>query len=104
MRDNEVRDTELRAITMTEMSMGRIEDNDVADAMGVGIFCGDYSHCEIEDNDISDVAPDLTSDDRGRQGIAIYSHYGAQAEVAGNEVERSPGGIASSWDATIEHE
>lgn len=101
-RDNLVRDTELRAITMTEMSMGRIEDNEVDGAVGVGIFCGDYSHCEIEDNAVSDVSPDPDSNDRLRQGVAIQAHFGAEAELDGNEIARSPGGIARSWDATIE--
>ena len=55
VRDNHISGTELRAITMTEMSMGMIEDNEVDDALGVGIFCGDYSECEIEDNTISNV-------------------------------------------------
>ncbi|HUH15101.1 MAG TPA: right-handed parallel beta-helix repeat-containing protein [Gaiellaceae bacterium] len=104
IRDNRVRNTELRAITMTEMSMGRIEDNDVGAAVGVGIFCGDYSHCEIDGNSVADVAPDLSSGDRQRQGVAILSHFGAEAELRGNEIVRSPGGIAASWDATIEHE
>ena len=76
-----VSETELRAITMTEMSMGKIDGNVVDGAVGVGIFCGDYSHCEIEDNVVSDIAPDLASDDRGRQGIAIFSHFGAEADV-----------------------
>ncbi len=104
IRDNRVRSTELRAITMTEMSMGRIEDNDVAGAVGVGIFCGDYSHCEIDGNAVADVAPDQSSGDRHRQGVAILAHFGAEAELRGNEIERSPGGVDASWDATIEHE
>jgi hypothetical protein len=104
IRDNRVRNTELRAITMTEMSMGEIERNVVDGAVGVGIFCGDYSMCEIERNAVSDVVPDPASDDRLRQGVAIQSHFGAQAELRGNEVVRSPGGVTHSWDATIEHE
>lgn len=104
IRDNRVRSTELRAITMTEMSMGRIEDNDVAGAVGVGIFCGDYSRCEIDGNAVADVAPDRTSGDRQRQGVAILAHFGAEAELRGNEIERSPGGVDASWDATIEYE
>ena len=102
IRDNEVRSTELRAITMTEMSMGAIRRNEVADAVGVGIFCGDYSHCEIDDNTVTDVVPDPASEERGRQGIAIFAHFGAEAELEGNDVTGSPGGIAASWDATIE--
>ena len=104
IRDNHVSDTELRAITMTEMSMGKIEDNEVDGALGIGIFCGDYSHCEIEDNAVSDVRPDHASGDYMRQGVAIQAHFGAEAEVDGNEVARSPGGIAAYVDATIDHE
>ena len=104
IRDNHVSNTELRAITMTEMSMGTIEDNEVDGALGVGIFCGDYSHCEIEDNAVSDVRPDRASGDYMRQGVAIQAHFGAEAELDGNEVVRSPGGIAAYVDATIDHD
>jgi hypothetical protein len=104
VRDNHVSGTELRAITMTEMSMGSIEDNEVDGALGVGIFCGDYSHCEIDDNAVSDVRPDRASGDYMRQGVAIQAHFGAEAELEGNRVARSPGGIAAYVDATIEHE
>ncbi|MGH3070824.1 MAG: right-handed parallel beta-helix repeat-containing protein, partial [Gaiellaceae bacterium] len=103
IRDNRVSATELRAITMTEMSMGTIEDNEVADALGVGIFCSDYSQCAIEDNAVSDVAPDHGSGDRSRTGVAIQAHFGAEAALRGNDVLRSPGGVAASPDATIEH-
>jgi Right handed beta helix region len=104
VRDNRVSGTELRAITMTEMSMGTIEDNEVADALGVGIFCGDYSQCQIDDNSVSNVAPDRVSGDHTRQGVAIQAHFGAEAELDGNEILRSPGGVAAFVDATIEHE
>ena len=103
IRDNRVRETELRAITMTEMSMGTIEDNDVGDAVGVGIFCGDYSECEIEDNLVANVRPDHGHGDRSRNGVAIQSHFGAEAELEGNEIVASPGGIAVYSDGTIEH-
>ena len=104
VRDNRVSGTELRAITMTEMSMGTIEDNEVADALGVGIFCGDYSQCQIDENSVSNVAPDRVSGDHTRQGVAIQAHFGADAELKGNEIVRSPGGVAAFVDATIEHE
>ena len=104
IRDNHVSKTELRAITMTEMSMGKIEDNEVAGALGVGIFCGDYSHCEIEDNDVSDIDPDHESGDRTRLGVAIQAHFGAEADLDGNEIRRSPGGVAAFVDATIDHD
>jgi hypothetical protein len=104
IRDNRITGTELRAITMTEMSMGKIEDNEVSEALGVGIFCGDYSECEIEDNEVSDVAPDRESGDETRDGLAIVAHYGAEVKLDGNEIVRSPGGIGAFVDATIEHE
>jgi hypothetical protein len=103
IRDNRVTGTELRAITMTEMSMGSIEGNEVAGALGVGIFCGDYSECKIEDNAVSGVAPDHASGDATRDGIAIVAHFGAEATLDGNEISGSPGGIGAFVDATIEH-
>lgn len=104
IRDNVVRGTELRAITMTEMSMGTIEHNEVAGALGVGIFCGDYSRCEIDDNVVRDVRPDRASSDAGRQGIAILSHFGAEAKLSGNEIGGTPVHVAAYADATVEHE
>jgi parallel beta helix pectate lyase-like protein len=103
IRDNRISGTELRAITMTEMSMGMIEENEVDGALGVGIFCGDYSHCEIEDNAVSDVEPDHASGDHTRLGVAIQAHFGAEAELRGNKIARSPGGVAAFVDATIDH-
>ena len=103
VRDNKLSGTELRAITMTEMSMGRIEGNEVAGALGVGIFCGDFSMCEIEDNAVSNVTADRASGDSTRLGVAIQAHYGAQAHLSRNEISGSPGGIAAFVDATVEH-
>ena len=103
LRDNRVSGTELRAITMTEMSMGSIEDNVVSGAVGVGIFCGDYSRCEIKDNSVADVAPDRESGDATRLGVAIQAHFGAEAKLDGNKIVRSPGGIAAFVDAWIDH-
>ncbi|HEX7311897.1 MAG TPA: right-handed parallel beta-helix repeat-containing protein, partial [Gaiellaceae bacterium] len=51
--DNRVRGTQLRGISVTEMSMGMVERNDVHDALGIGIYCGDRSMCEIEHNVVS---------------------------------------------------
>lgn len=104
IRDNLVRRTELRAITMTEMSMGKVEDNEIRSVTGVGIFCGDYSHCVIDDNDVRDVRPDPESDDPSRQGVAIESHFGAHAEVSGNDVLGTPVHVGAYSDATVEHD
>jgi nitrous oxidase accessory protein NosD len=101
---NTVRETTLRGITMTEMSMGTVEENHVEDALGVGIFCGDYSECEIAGNVVRGTRPDLDSGDRARDGYGILAHFGAKAILNDNFVEASPGGIGAFSDATILHE
>ena len=98
VRDNLVRSTELRAIAVTEMSMGDVEDNLVEDALGIGIFCGDYSHCEIEDNQVTGMRAD-PSGNPTRAGFGLVSHYYAVATVADNTLERPP---ASFIGARIE--
>lgn len=102
-RDNVVTGTTLRGITVTEMSMGTVEENHVEDTVGVGIFCGDYSHCEISDNSVSSTHPDERSGDGHRAGFGILSHYGATATVSGNTVVDSPGGVAAA-NAELHHE
>ena len=102
VRDNRVSDTSLRGITLTEMSMGKVEDNEVAGALGVGIFCGDYSHCSIEGNTVVGTRPDLASGDRTRLGFGIVSHYGAHAELDGNRLEGNARPVASFLRATVE--
>ena len=98
VRDNHVRSTELRAIAVTEMSMGDVDDNVVEDALGIGIFCGDYSHCSIEDNHVSGMRAD-PSGNPTRAGLGLVAHYGAVATVDGNTLERPP---ASFIGARIE--
>jgi hypothetical protein len=87
IRDNRVARTSLRAITMTEMSMGMVDDNDVRDPRGVGIYCGDHSMCEIERNLVSGVRPD-TASQGGGDGFGIVSHYYAEAKLAFNHAPR----------------
>jgi nitrous oxidase accessory protein NosD len=84
--DNWVTGTHMRGITVTEMSMGMVEENRVSDAVGVGIFCGDSSECEIERNRVAPVRPDLASGDAMRHGFGIVAHYRALAELQGNQV------------------
>ena len=101
VRRNRVRGTTLRAIAMTEMSMGSIEKNTIEGGLGVGIFCGDYSHCEVDRNVVSRIRPDHASDDLTRQGVAIQAHYGARLELGRNRVSASPGGITAVIGARI---
>lgn len=102
VRDNRVSGTSLRGITLTEMSMGEVEGNEVDNALGVGIFCGDYSHCRIEGNTVVGTRPDLVSGDRTRLGFAIVSHYGARAELDGNNLEGNARTVAAFRSATVE--
>jgi len=91
---NRVSRTTLRAIDMTEMSMGMIEDNEVIDTLGIGIFCGDHSECMIEKNSVVATRPDPGSDDLTRAGYGIVSHFGATARLDDNTVARSRGPAA----------
>ena len=102
-RDNHVSQTTFRGIVVTEMSMGKVSRNAVEDSVGVGIYCGDYSECEISCNSVHGIRPDADSDDRLAHGLAILSHFHANAKVSDNGVVDSPGGVRASG-ATIEHD
>jgi nitrous oxidase accessory protein NosD len=101
-RENHVRETTMRGIAVTEMSMGNVTRNAVEDTMGVGIYCGDYSHCDISRNAVTGTRPDLESSDRLRHGIGILSHFYARARVEDNDVVDSPGGVRGGSGGTIE--
>jgi nitrous oxidase accessory protein NosD len=100
-RDNHVRRTTLRGITVTEMAMVSVEGNTVKDALGIGIFCSDYSMCDIRENSITGIRADRDSSDSMREGYGIVSHYWAHAEVEDNDVSRSPYEMGEFSDAHI---
>jgi hypothetical protein len=101
---NTVRGTGLRAITVTEMSMGRVDHNHVESARGVGIFCGDYSHCEFDRNTVVGTVPDPHSDDGTRAGYALQSHFWAVAELDDNRLAGNARNVGVFADARIERE
>lgn len=84
VRRNTVTGTTQRAITLTEMSMGRAAENEIRDVRGVGIFCGDYSQCRVERNVIVGVTPDRASGDKTKQGYGVQSHYHSRVVASGN--------------------
>ncbi len=84
--------TALRAIAVTEMSMGSVDRNVVEDATGVGIFCGDWSQCSISENSVSGTRAD-TSGNPTRAGHGIVSHYYAVAELDDNQLDRGAEGF-----------
>ena len=102
-RRNHVRETTLRAIAVTEMSMGMVHRNLVEDAVGVGVYCGDYSHCDIADNVIRGTRPHPTSSDRLQHGHAILSHFYGRATVARNVLERNASDLRAADDSTIRY-
>jgi len=101
VRGNRVEGTALRAISLTEMSMGMIEGNVVRDANGVGIFCGDYSHCEIERNTVSGTRADTESGDPSRLGYAVQANFYARATVEANALSANPRAVGSFTGGTI---
>jgi nitrous oxidase accessory protein NosD len=101
LEDNRVRDTTLRGITVTEMSMGSVHDNDVEGAIGVGIFCGDYSHCSIERNRVAGTRPDRASDNLLRDGIGILAHFGAVAQLDDNELVGNRRAVEAFYKAQL---
>jgi len=101
VRNNVVRRTRLRAISLNEMSMGVVAENDVRGALGIAILCMDYSHCEIERNHVSGTRNDFASQSKSRAGYAVVSHYGSAAIVRDNQLAGNAAGVAAFVNATI---
>jgi Right handed beta helix region len=98
---NRVRQTQLRGISVTEMSMGMVEHNDVHAALGVGIYCGDRSMCEIERNVVSGTRPDTESSDPTRDGWAIVAWWDSDAALGENTLVGNEHGAGAFSSATI---
>jgi hypothetical protein len=98
---NHVRRTQLRGISVTEMSMGMVEHNDVHDALGIGIYCGDRSMCEIEHNVVSDTRNDRASEDPSRRGYPIVAWWESEADLHSNILVGNPRGAGSFSSSRI---
>jgi hypothetical protein len=101
LMENHVHRTQLRAISVTEMSMGMVERNDVHDALGIGIYCGDRSMCEIEHNVVSNTRPDRASGDPSRLGCAIEAWWESEAALEDNVLVGNPCGAGSFSSSRI---
>ncbi len=99
---NRVSRTTLRAISMTEMSMGMIEHNEVRDALGIGIFCNDSSMCHIEHNLVVGTRPDEASGNLWRLGFGVLASYHSEAELKGNVLDANPHPMRAVLDSTLE--
>jgi parallel beta-helix repeat protein len=98
---NRVRQTRLRGISVTEMSMGMVEHNDVHGATGIGIYCGDRSMCEITHNVVSNTTADRSSEDLSRRGYAIVSWFDSEATLDKNVFVANPFGAGAFAQARV---
>jgi Right handed beta helix region len=101
---NHVTGTSMRAISMTEMSMGMIEHNSVSDAHGVGIFCNDHSMCEIERNAVVGTTPDHESGNLWRLGFGVLVSYNSEAVVRDNHLDANPHPARAVLGSTLHDE
>ncbi len=101
VRDNDVVRTELRGISMDEMSMGGLEGNTVRDANGVGIYCNDHSMCMVTGNRVTGTRRDDAGGDRTRAGYGLEVVYGAEAELGDNYLAGNPARVGVFMDSTV---
>ena len=101
---NRVSRTTMRAIAMTEMSMGLIEHNEVRDALGIGILCNDSSMCHIEHNLVVGTLPDEASGNLWRLGFGVLASYNSEALLKGNALEANPHPMRAVLDSTLADE
>ena len=94
VRRNDVRETTLRAITITEMSDGIVSDNAIHDVAGAGLYCGDMSRCEFSSNTVSRVA--ATPLGRSTEGWGLVVTYHAAASSSGDRLDGDAGSIFTS--------
>jgi hypothetical protein len=102
LSDNTVTRTSLRAISMTEMSMGEIMGNEVQDALGVGIFCNDHSECMVERNVVAGTRRDPAGDDRARAGYGFEASFYATATLKHNRFGANPHAIGTVANSLVE--
>jgi hypothetical protein len=82
--------TELRGISVAEMSMGSVMDSTVSGALGIGIYCNDQSVCMIEHNTVVGTRPDPASGDPTRDGVGVLASFQSQADLRGNQLSTNP--------------
>jgi hypothetical protein len=87
---NQVSRTRMRAISVTEMSMGMAMDNEVRDALGIGLYCNDHSMCTFEHNAVVDTRPDTASRDSARRGFGLLASFQSEAYVKDNQLAANP--------------
>jgi len=102
IRDNEVRSTTLRAIAVTEMSQGDVDQNRIEQVVGTGLYCGDHSVCNMRDNRVRGASAQLDTPIAWNAGYGAVVLYGADAYFRGNDFQRvAVSGIGVFVDSAI---
>jgi nitrous oxidase accessory protein NosD len=90
---NRVHGTGMRAITMSEMSMGEVTKNNVSGSVGVGVYCGDHSMCDVNQNVIVGTRSDNTGNEAAA-GVGIEANFYAEADLDRNVLIGNPKPVA----------
>ena len=88
IRDNDVASTTLRAISVTEMSQGDVDQNRIEQVMGTGLYCGDHSVCNLRDNRVRGTTPQPDTPVAWGAGYGAIVLYGSDAYFKGNDFQR----------------
>ena len=88
IRDNDVRSTTLRAISVTEMSQGDVDENRIEQVVGTGLYCGDHSVCNMRDNRVRGTMPQPDTPVTWNGGYGAVVLYGSDAYFKGNDFQR----------------
>jgi nitrous oxidase accessory protein NosD len=91
---NRVHGTSMRAITMSEMSMGEVAKNNISGSVGVGVYCGDHSMCDVNQNVVVGTRSDHT-DNAAAAGVGIEANFYAEADLDRNVLVDNPVPTAS---------
>ena len=102
IKDNDVRSTTLRAISVTEMSQGDVDQNRIEQVVGTGLYCGDHSVCNVRDNRVRGTKPQLDTPVAWNAGYGAIVLYGSDAFFKGNDFQRvAVAGIGVFVDSAI---
>jgi hypothetical protein len=83
----------MRAITMSEMSMGEVTKNNVSGSVGVGVYCGDHSMCDVNQNVVVGTRSDNTGNEAAA-GVGIEANFYAEADLDRNVLIGNPKPVA----------
>ncbi len=102
IKDNDVASTTLRAISVTEMSQGDVDQNRIEQVVGTGLYCGDHSVCNLRDNRVRGTTPQPDTPVAWGAGYGAIVLFGSDAYFKGNDFQRvAVAGIGVFVDSAI---